>query len=542
MCRQLDHSQNVSMLNRITLNPNLPTRFVLAALGIAFLNFVFTLMPQNVFVHADYFRYILQETTRDGLGFQWLDLVNSFQLRSPGEFRPRFLAYGIGAIDQKIRLVLYDYILVHPTFAPLAWFLQLFVGPALLLLFIRNLTGSLLAGIASVAIYMTSVGFLSGFTMGLLQGKALSNVVYIAALYFASRVQLKARQGEFLYQVRGFDKYLLLGFLFLGMFIDELPLFAFVLVPALFLGLFIDLRNVWSQVKRTVLNAGFFSLPFLLFLVFVILIAPLITQKYFNFYFDYLGNLLAMGENKRGAHSIFSGPYATLSASLVLENFTNLFGISLASKELSPLVKGAHGDYFSSQSQNFFQLIILGAFFSVAVLLVFKRKLTYSIAFRGMLIAVPFFMVFLTLLQIRHIPVATGYYYGCTFAVIFSILAGFIFNASSQIGQRCRFYAGVAVLLIVLVQIDNFFAINRGWIKTHNEDMTRNSFSSVLSLGPPASLRTSDLRPIWKAWRQGQMQDYLQSTPIPAGAVYLVYELRTIDKFRGVGPEKKNPE
>lgn len=519
--------------------PDLPAALVLVALGVALAHMAYTLMPKNVFVHADYFRYILQETTRDGLAIQWQDLISSFQLRSPGEFRPRFLAYGIGALDQKIRLALYDYVLVHPTVAPISWFLQLIVGPGLLLLFIRNLTNSLFAGLAAVAVYMTSVGFLSGFTMGLLQGKALSNVAYITALYLASRIQLRARPGELLYQIPGIEKYLLLGVLFLGLFLDELPLFAFVLVPAAFLGLFADIPRVWSQIKRVALNGCFFSTPFILFLVIVLLIVPAITQKYFGFQFDYLGNALAIGENKRGAHSMLSGPYANFSAALIIENLTTLFGVSLAPKEVSPLIKGVHGDYFSGQGSNFAQILILLAFFATALALAARRNLAFAGAFRGMLAAVPVYMIFLTLLQIRHIPVTTGYYYGCTFAVIFSVLIALGYQTANQMGSRIRLFASIAVLLIVMVQIDNFIAINRGWIKTHNEDMTRNSFGSELSLGPPALLRKADLKSIWWAWRAGRLPEYLKSNPIPAGAVYLVFELRTIDRLRSVRAEKK---
>src|SRR6185295_14199707 len=104
------------------------TLFVIAALSIAAAHVLYSLLPRNVFVHPDYYRYILSESMQDGLTIQWRDFINSLQLRSPGEFRPRFLAYFIQAVDQKVRLSLYEHLLVHPTVAPIAWLLQIIVG------------------------------------------------------------------------------------------------------------------------------------------------------------------------------------------------------------------------------------------------------------------------------------------------------------------------------------------------------------------------------------------------------------------------------
>jgi hypothetical protein len=80
-------------------------------------------------------------------------------------------------LDIKIRLALYQVMVVHPTLAPIAWSLQLIVALAALHRLIINLTGDRTAAVASLAVYGTATGFLSGFTIGLLQGKVLANVV-----------------------------------------------------------------------------------------------------------------------------------------------------------------------------------------------------------------------------------------------------------------------------------------------------------------------------------------------------------------------------
>lgn len=524
------------MQQRPTITSDLATRVLFVALAISLLHLFYTLLPQNVFVHADYHRYILRESVSDGLRIQWYDVINSLQLRSPGEFRPRFLAYGIEALDQKIRLSLYDHLLVHPTVAPIAWFLQLVVGPFVLFHLIRNLTGCVFAAIAGIAVYLSSIGFLSGFTMGLLQGKALSNVVYIIALYLGSRIKLRAAPGDFLYQVHGIEKYLVLCVLFLGLFLDELPLFVFVLLPVVFTSLFVDIQRPWAQRRRVLINAGFFSIPFVLFLIVVVLIVPIVTRKYLGFDFDYIGNTLVVGENKRGAHSILSGPYADFSFALVWENFTTLFGMALAPWQLSPLLKSPHGDYFGSQVNNFPKIVILIAFFSAAVILAYRRDLPFGGVLRGILAAAPLFMLFLTLLLIRHIPISTGYYYGCTFAVLLALIAALCCGATSRVWHRARIMAAGAILAIVVIQIDNFIPINRGWIQTHN-DMTRNAFSGELHLGK-SGVRYRELKAIWQVWREGRMEEYLKTANISAGAVYLVFELRTIDRLRNAATVK----
>src|SRR6187399_1073350 len=99
--------------------------FLAVALVVALANFVVLLADyRNLFVHPDYHQAILKESLRSGLAIGPQDVVNSLQLRAEGESRPRFLAYFIQAIDQKLRLALYEWLPVHLTLAPVAWFLQ----------------------------------------------------------------------------------------------------------------------------------------------------------------------------------------------------------------------------------------------------------------------------------------------------------------------------------------------------------------------------------------------------------------------------------
>jgi hypothetical protein len=507
---------------------------IAGVLSLAFLLRLF-LVYDDSFVHPDFYRYILQETLRDGLPIQWHDVVNSLQLRSPGEFRPRFLAYLIQAIDQKLRLFSYEHVLTPPTFSPISWVLELLVGPYFLFRAVVNLTSSRRAAVAATVVYLSTTGFLSGVTMVLLQGKNLSNVILILCIYLASDIATKTAGEQHLYRAPGIQKYLLLGVMFLGLFLDEMPIFAFVAIPALFPELFIPggLRN--PQWREFLFNGLFFCLPALLFVALVLFVVPEITQKYFGFRFDYLGNTLLVGENTRGAKSLLEGPYARFSWDLVYQNAMTLFGFAAVPSQISPFIKSDHGAYPGTQVANAAKwVLVIGALAIATALATYGRPparyylRTIPVVFVG-------FFVFLTLLLIRHIPIATGYYYGAIYSVLFAVFVGLCYGALDTASPVLRATAAATVLFLVIVGASNFSQVNRGWIITHNETLVRGSFQSIVQLSEPRRLRRSELLEIWHAWKDGNLTGYLDITPISTGAVYLVAELQALDKARG-GP------
>lgn len=505
--------------------------FIMYLIGIYF--FIFLLQDYNhTFVHPDYYRYILQENLRDGLGISWHDALNSLQLRSPGEFRPRFLAYGIQAVDQKLRLFAYNYFLVYPTLAPIAWFLQLIIGPYYLYKGILNLTQKHQAAAISLIVYFTSIGFLSGFTMGLLQGKALANVALIISFFLMT--DINKQRNTLLYETAGLKKYALLLTIFFSLFIDELPIFIFVFLPMMFNKFFFTTLSNKNAVKRMIKNGLFFCLPGFLFLLTVLCIVPALTKKYFGFNFDYLANTLVMGKNTHGAVSFFHGPYASWSCSFIISNILTMFGMSLVPWQISPLTLSGYGDYYGGQVNNIAKILILISFILSVIWLTSKATRIRS-SLIGLLAAFGLYMLFLSLLLIRHIPTATGYYYGAPFAVFFALLIGISHYAALQLSKYIKFISFIAILSIICIQIDNFIQINRGWIKTHNEDIARPSFEHELSLSPPGPVSKKELINIWQAWKQGKLEKYLRENKISSGAIYLVFELRTLNKVKQDG-------
>jgi len=512
------------------------SRFMISLMCILGIVYFFTILQNynNSFVHADYYRYILPESLRDGLEVCWQDVINTLQLRSPGEFRPRFLAYGIQTLDQKLRLYLYHYFPVHPTVAPIAWFLQLVIGPYYLFKGVLNLTQRRQAAIIAVIVYCTSIGFLSGFTMGLLQGKPLANVIFILSFYLMTVINNKMESGKLLYKSSGIDKYILLSVIFFGLFVDEIPMFVFVLLPLMFASRFFIKLNSANNIKSFLINGMFFCIPAFLFLTVVLLIVPPLTIKYFGFEFDYLGNTLALGANTRGAVSIFQGPYASFSFMLVLKNFMTMFGLSLVPRQISQLTLSGYGDYYGGQVNNLAKILIFVFFFgSIGILTRYEKNLKQI--FIGFLIAFGLFMLFLSLLLVRHIPIATGYYYGTPFAVLFAILIALYHSATFKFSKMVRLTSMTVILLIIMVQIDNFIPINRGWIKTHNEDIARPSFANKFSLAPPGPVSKTELKNIWKSWKKGELEKYLAENALSSGAIYLVFELKMLDQVKQYG-------
>jgi len=136
--------------------------------------------------------------------------------------------------------------------------------------------------------------------------------------------------------------------LFIGLFIDEMPIAAFAIVPLVFWEHFLPSQISKPRLMPFVQNALFFVAPSLAFAAFVIFVAPIIIQHYLGFKFDYLGDTLATSNAAFPGASIIQGR-VPLTFGIILENFTTLFGLSLAPWVISSLWSncgcGAHGSH-----------------------------------------------------------------------------------------------------------------------------------------------------------------------------------------------------
>ncbi|MGE3913922.1 MAG: hypothetical protein AB7K36_31550, partial [Chloroflexota bacterium] len=496
------------------------TVLVVVALVAAAAYFIMTIVDySNLFVHPDNHQFILKESLRDGLAISPQDLVNSMQLRAEGESRPRWLTYLLLSIDQKLRLWLYDWLPTPPTLAPVSWLLQLVVTPYCLYRLLVNLTRDRLAGLASVAVYISAVGFLSGFTMWFMPGKTLSNLMLIGALFGASEAVKHLQPGQLLVDAPGLGKYAALTMLFIGLFLDEMPIVSFFVLPLVFWSAFVP-GWPWTRTSLVafIKNGLFFSIPVLAFLVVVVVIAPPVIQYFFGFTFDYLGDTLLVHGNTRTAPSLEVAVTAGLNPEVLLGNFTTLFGLSLAPWFTSPLVMSPHGNFPATQVTNLPKIITFVVFFGAAVYVAIKARGPLAVHLRGLLVALPLFIVFLSLLMIRHIPIVTGYYYGAIFASLFALLVGLLLAGVSQVMPFGRTIAALAVAVIVGIQIANFGPINDGWRTVHDETLTRNTMAKARTnrdrripiIKEQRELSPGEVRAIWDAWQKDRLDRYLR--------------------------------
>jgi hypothetical protein len=521
------------------------TVLVVLALAVAVVYFVLAISDyRNLFVHPDNHQHILKESLHDGIAIDWHELPNMLQSRQEGESRPRWLTYFLLSIDQKLRLMLYDWLPTHPTFAPVAWFFQLVVTSYYLYRLLLNVTGDRLAGLSGLALYWSATGFLSGFTMFFMPGKTLSNLILVLTLYAASEGAKRLRPGQLLVSAPGWSKYLAFLSLLVGLFLDEMPIAVFLILPLMFWGQFVPslpwTRHLGQKVGAFLKNAAFFAGPVVVFLVVVVILAPPLIQWLWGYPLDYLGDTLLIHGNTRTAASLDAAVESGLDPRVIWGNISTLFGLSLAPWFTTPLIYTLNDQFPSGQTTNLPKLVTLAAFFGVAIFLAVKSTGPLAVHLRGLLVSLPLFFLFLSLLMVRHIPIVTGYYYGAIFASIFALLAAMLVTAASRVAPWSRPVASLAVLAIVGIQLTNYTQLNTGWRIVHDEQLTRDRMAKAplardkrIPIAPEArDLSRGEVRAIWAAWKADRLDRYLRENPASAGAVYEVVELQELDRAR----------
>ena len=497
---------------------------------------VFWIMDyNNWFVHPHSFEIQLYGLLPDGLNFRWSDWIRPFAHLDLFEDRPRFLSYFVTLIDYRLRLMCYEHFVLFPPFS-IAWFLTLGVAPVLVLRCARNMGLDGQTAALATLLYVTSTGFLSGFSMILMSAKPLSNVVYIGVIYLMSELKLKYRDQLF-YEIKSPLKTALSILIFLGLFVDEMSLFVFILLPVLFQEMF-EVRQmpggvVTGAAKRMLKNVFGFLAPFLLFLFVMIFLVPILTQHYFQYKFDYLGSILSVKkEMVMSGKTLFHGKLDGFGWHSFLENFMTLLGVSFVPGQISPFITHpAASGVLSGQSQNLPQMLILLAVFAgIGVILCQASGERKSYLKRLVLLCV-IYTLFVSLLLGRHVVYVTGYYYATAFGLFLAYLVAFCLGEINRFGEKFKWLSMALAALIVVIQINNFSVLNRSYITFHNEEWIKNAFSPYFQIIDKRALTRKELNEIWSAWKERRLEDYLRRHGISAGAVFLVVELMYRDEL-----------
>lgn len=407
-------------------------------------------------VHPHFFIHNMPHLLQGTLALQWSDLLLPFyEFGGPLEHRPRFLTYFVLLLDHHLRLWLYQYGPIPPTLS-IAWAFHA-LGAWLLYRLARRLTEDRTAAMLALAVYVSSVGFLSTFGILLAPGKGLMHVVFIGAMLLALDIDKPWRKTA-------------LGVLiFAGLFLDEIALF----VPLLVL-IMVPRRSILPVL----------AVPCVAFLAFTLFAAPLITEAAHGYRFDYLRTVLRGGAQ-------------AWSAENVARNILALFGSAIAPLQIADPMT---------------QLDRYAAGLAVVTVGAWKADRRVAV----MTIA---FLVFFTALTARHSGWAYGFYYGSVFAVFLSLLI-----ASAYKGRTAVL---VLALVMVAVQINNFAIAQHGFAYMHNR-MSADEYRSPVTEG---KVTGQELRALRAAWLQGRLEQHIDARPPTPGALYLVAELRMLEKI-----------
>lgn len=536
--------------------------FIILAAVLAISNLLWVILDyRNLSVHPHVIYDIMPYFIKDGIGFTWNDLVKPLQeMGNPGEYRPRFLTYLISLVDIKLQLFSYQYFLVYPT-ASISWILSLFIAPVYLYKLLRHFTHSKKAQVAGIIVYLSSMGFLSGFSTMLVPGKMLTSTVFILAIYCMVQIQKLQTGRQLFFEIHSKYTAIMFFIIFSGLFLDEVSFMLLFLVPILFLELFY--LPVWSKdgIYRNIKNIVYFGLPFFFFLVVVFVVVPVITEYFWNYNFRYLASLSGASEAAKGAKTFFTNACGDSLFVALYKNFMNLFGTAMVPYQISPLIPsivpgdGCHG-MFAQESTLVKKLIFL-TIFPALFFYAFRNRFQNPFAVR-LIVVTLVFIGLETVLHKRHIPIINGYYYGGCFSVLFSMLAGNLYSVAGKHFRVYKILAAIGLLVLTVVQVNNFKKMNETWIVGHN-DWTKNRYGvpyehwdetklSTMFNSPeikkqyeapyptrithPNLLSRAELHKIYDSWKAGTLQEYLNQNGISSGAVYLLFYLKNIDVSR----------
>lgn len=511
--------------------------FAAVAAVTLFLIYPYFIEYGRTFVHPHRFDEHLKRLVPEHIGFAWHDLVLPFQEFAPGEYRARFLTYYIIMVNLRLKLAFYD-IGVPPPAASIAWPLLL-LSAWILYRFIVEATRDRLAAALSVLIFVSSTGFLSSFTMLFTAGKSLTILVFVVALRLMQMIDAKAAPGQLLHQVPGTLKYWLGVVVFLGLLLDEVPIFTPLLVFLVYPECFLRWPLRRDDFRSTLATGAFHAAPVVLFLAFVLLIVPLITEHWFGYHFRYLETLLGFGKGAAGAKSLFVGPYGGFTLQTLITNTRTFFGLMFVPSQLAPLVAyPGSGGVLSGQAVNLAQLAILIPLVGGIGFLALGAKGIQGRRFRLVLLATLLFVAFQSMINGRHVPYITAYYYGAPFALFGALVVAFTI---AELVRRVRvdrkpLVASLCVLavgVVVSIQVHNFNQINESYLYIHDERMARPMHAKSIPLAKKGQRVTADeLTAIWRAWKRGEMETYIAAHPVSAGAIFLVAELRWLNTLR----------
>lgn len=407
--------------------------------------FVYWLLFAEAFawVQPEYFLRWLPNSLVNGFDLEWRDLGQALNAKGlDGAARPRFLSYLLSAITAKLRIMGYDYFVPPPYLSP-AFVISIIASPILFYKFSLNFFRDRATAVTSTLLYLASVGFISSTSFLYHPGKSLVNVTALLLLWALSIINLASR--PFGHPInRQVLAVMILNMI--GIAIDEtyfvISLCAVLLFPRLFFSGFHRGSPLFLAVRPLVL---YFS-PYLAFLAFIAVAAPLIGPKVGVTAGGYFGYL----------YDVIQAYYLSPSASATTGSLWNISAISLYQVIERALVPAY---LFSlSHAEPFLRLCYWGGLVAIVVtatFILYRRTVQASSVAAGdgqsqervfIPLAVSFiaFVFVSTVVQRLHSGAISGYYYGSMVSIFISLIIAFLFA-----GPHVRRYIPLHALVIV---------------------------------------------------------------------------------------------
>lgn len=501
---------------------------LLLAFAIAAL--VATLLDSNnLFVQVDYTIEIVQ-TVHNGTTIQPLsDLLDTIRTMAIVEPRARLLPYYLIALDQKLRLALYAFGPIPPSFNPIRWLLDGIIAPILFFGFLRIMTKSATAACVGLAIYMTSSSFLNIFTMNWVPTKALLNFILIVALWVCARIDQKLQANELMFEGSRRSNFTLLLLILAGFLCDEYGFFGPALIVLMFWWRFLPLPFERQVVIRILKNLAWLLYPIGAFLLIMLIVIPLISRHVFGLRFDYVGGSLSSGFQFL-LIKLFGNGYTTVNWDVVfgpIFNLINFFAISLLPFSLTELAP-QFPIHLGIQKLGWFHVLAFSAL-TILFILTVRSELgdKYKTAFYRLLlplISTAVLMLLISALAIANGPRnPNGFYYGAPVAIPFSIFVAYLVRYSNG---ALKIVTLAACFWIGAVQYRNFIELNSTWASTFDIFNSR-SLSKFLPFRPPEH----DVKD------RGYEQDFKESSfgtlPGP-NARFPTWDVKTYDEMREI--------
>jgi hypothetical protein len=510
------------------LAEKLPLLYLAAAALTAF----YVCQDEHVAVSSEWYSTYMPPFTYGSWSFGTEELIKPFR-NLDGVSRPRFLTHFFLTADYYLRFFLYQYWRIPTNFSIM--YISELCSVVLFYKTVLNLTNRRIPAQVGTALYVTSLGFTSGLSFMFTPAKAMTNVIFVIIVYLSSEMWKRDQTKLFMEHGTGHQLAVMLT-AFIGFNFDEGAFFAPAIIPILFPSMFLPRPETGRFTRRQWLNLGIYLLPVLAFLLFVLIIVPIVTRATYGYSFDFIATMLGRHDARMGLENYGLAGYFTLAT--LYANFLALFEPSFVPWQLRP--------YLAWGANSILGALYIGTVVLCAVSIArLGAALCRRLAYRSFLL-LGLFILFTAVLNGRQGVVANGYYYGSAIAVFMSLSLALIVCAVRARGAAAQ---GAAILLVALpiaIQIDHsVYATSQSQI---GYDANAADFFAKPSDNPLTSFKLErgrrvsrqELDWIWTMWKAGKLLE-VTKTAIAPGSLYLVAELYRFDQLKiGSVPEGLN--